>query len=34
VTAKLALAKPSNQTSGRATPKDIKYDIQNNDFDY
>jgi hypothetical protein len=29
-----ACPKPSNQTNGRATLKDIKYDIQNNDFDY
>ena len=34
VTAKLALTKPSNQTNGRATLRDIKFDIQNNDFDY
>ncbi len=34
VTARLALTKPSNQASGRATLKDIRYDILNNDFDY
>lgn len=34
VTARLALTKPSNQTSGRLTLRDIKFDILNNDFDY
>lgn len=34
VTSRLILAKPSNQTAGRATLRDIKFDILNNDFDY
>ena len=34
ITAKLALTKPSNQVNGRVTLQDIKFDIQNDDFDY
>ena len=34
VTSRLTLTKPSNQTAGRTTLRDIKSDILNNDFDY
>lgn len=34
VTTRLVLTKPSNQTAGRNTLRDIKFDILNNEFDY